>query len=216
MVRRFTGIVGVLLLIGTTTHAGGWAVVTVRTLPDHVITGDPVTLTYAVRVHGMALTDGLRGSVEARSGTLLVRATAVPAGEKGHYRAMFALPRKGDWTLTIESGHGANGSVRLPLTVIGPRESAPLVQDAERGQRLFAAKGCVGCHVRDPAVSNAVEGHRVGPALTGKRYEPEWLKQQLANPPTSATRRAPDWEMPDLDLSDRDIASLVAFINGRD
>jgi mono/diheme cytochrome c family protein len=215
MLRRFTGIMGLLLAIGATSHAGGWAVVTVKTLPDHVTAGEPVTLTYAVRVHGMTLTSGLGGSVEARLGTLLVEATAVPAGDKGHYRAAFTLPRKGEWTVTIDSGY-PNGFARLPLTVIDPRESAPLVRDAERGQRLFAAKGCVTCHVRDTARSNPVVAHRVGPPLTGRRYEPRWLQQQLASPPTSGTRRAPDWEMPDLGLTGHEIAALVAFINERD
>jgi hypothetical protein len=54
----------------------------------------------------------------------------------------------------------------------------------------------------------------VGPDLTGKRFDEAYLKRFLADP-QKVRPRSPDasWEMPDLDLTKREIASLVAFIN---
>ena len=45
--------------------AGGWVVITVTELPDSVVTNQPLTITYAVRQHGMRLLGGLDGRVEA-------------------------------------------------------------------------------------------------------------------------------------------------------
>ena len=52
----------------TSHYLGGWAVVTVDDLPDYVVAGQPVRLSFVVRQHGMTPLDGLRPSVEARSG----------------------------------------------------------------------------------------------------------------------------------------------------
>jgi len=47
---------------------GGWAVITVEQLPDYVTAGQPVTLTFTVRQHGVTRLSGLKPSIEARSG----------------------------------------------------------------------------------------------------------------------------------------------------
>jgi len=60
-------------------EAGGWAVIIVRDLPDHVVVGKSVTLTYAVRQHGMHLLGNLTGKIEARAGTDVVHPAAAPA-----------------------------------------------------------------------------------------------------------------------------------------
>jgi mono/diheme cytochrome c family protein len=93
----------------------------------------------------------------------------------------------------------------------GAQPPRPLAE-ADRGHRLFFAKGCVTCHVRG---TEGTDGMKVGPDLTGRRYPPDYVGTFLADPEksplsksnTTATR------MPKLDLKDREIASLVAFIN---
>ena len=212
MVRTATRLLGIFLLFTTTTRAGGWAVVTLDHLPDHVRTGQPVTFTYAVRVHGAALTDGLHGRVEARLGARVVRAIPMPAGRRGMYTATITLPQAGSWTLTIDSGHGSSGARNVSLAAIASGHPPPVFTEVERGQRLFAAKGCMTCHVH--ADVPTIQSAAVGPRLTGRRFDPEWLRGQLANPPRAAAADEPGAQMPDLDLSSAEIDALVAFLNG--
>ena len=44
---------------------GGWAVVTLDDVPDAVVAGKPVTLTFTVRQHGHTLLDNVRPSIDA-------------------------------------------------------------------------------------------------------------------------------------------------------
>jgi len=203
-----------LTLSAVALEAGGWAVITVTDLPDYVVVGEPVTLTYAVRQHGMRLLTGLTGKIEARAGADIVHTAAVRVSEPGHYSATLTFPNAGTWTIAISSGFGGqfDGS-RITLQAIERDRPAPTVSEVERGQRLFVAKGCITCHVH-----RAIEGRSTsaGPALTKKRYEPERLKRFLAHPPQAEPFEPPRWQMPDLNLHDKDIASLMAFINSTD
>ena len=76
------------------------------------------------------------------------------------------------------------------------------------------AKGCFTCHV-NTEVTNA-QSMNIGPDLTGRRYPAEPLAKFLAHPDsiqlTRTTRPGP-WKMPNLGLTEREIASLVAMIN---
>ena len=67
---------GLLVLSATALNAGGWVVITVKDLPDYVVVGKPVTVTYAVRQHGKHLLNGLDGRLEMRSGAHAISAAA--------------------------------------------------------------------------------------------------------------------------------------------
>ena len=54
-------------LAAVTAYAGGWATVTVKTMPEYLIAGKPAELRLLVRQHGVSPIDGL---------TVAVRATA--------------------------------------------------------------------------------------------------------------------------------------------
>ena len=212
--RRFSRMLPALVLLPVMPHnAGGWAVVTVRDHPDHAIAGQPLDLAYAVRQHGMRLVPGLRGRVVARAGGLAAAADAAPTSTDGHYVARLTLPRSGDWTITIHSGFGDSKVGLLPLRAAASGSRAlPAPSDAERGQRLFVAKGCVTCHFHaGSGVAGEAWTAAVGPELTDRRFPADYLARFLADPsikpPTTAAR------MPDLDLAPREIAALVAFIN---
>ena len=205
---RCSSILLLMTLAAATVFAGGWVVITVQDLPDHIIAGRPVTLTYAVRQHGNKLTSGLSGRIEARSGGRVVEARAMGTSEQGYYSATLTLPGSGNWTIAIDSGFGGNfDSSRVVLPAIASDASRPTLSDADRGQRLFAAKGCAMCH-RHPAIEGpSVEA---APALNARRYQTEFLKQFLAHP----SKSKPDQlEMPDLGLRGTEITSLVAFLN---
>jgi hypothetical protein len=149
-----SGVLLTLAVVGL--NAGGWVVITVTNVPDHVVVGEPFTLTYAVRQHGMHLLGGLTGRIEARAGATVVRAAAVRASAPGHYSATLLFPRTGDWTIEIFSGFsGPLSGSRITWQVIEPDRPAPAVSEPERGRRLFVAKGCVTCHAH-----GAVESRR--------------------------------------------------------
>jgi cytochrome c553 len=147
-----------------------------------------------------------------KSADAQVTAVARPVGEKGHYVATLTVPSAGEYKTRIESGFGSSENNLLPLRAIaaGAQPPRPLA-DADRGHRLFYAKGCVTCHVRG---SEGTDGIKAGPDLTGRRYPPDYVAKFLADPDKSPLSKsiAKPW-MPKLDLKDREIASLVAFIN---
>jgi cytochrome c551/c552 len=217
MVSRFIPFLscsGLLLVLASAVlDAGGWAVITVKDLPDHVVVGTPVTLTYAVRQHGRDLLGGLDGRLEMRADGRLLRTAAAATPETGYYSATFTVPTPGNWTVDIFSGFaGASGAISsIKIRAIEPDALVPALTATERGQRLFTAKGCVTCHVHSAAHGQSISSG--APELTSKRYQPEYLKQLLANPP--APRQTGGLAMPDLKLRDAEIASLVAFLNAR-
>jgi mono/diheme cytochrome c family protein len=195
---------------------GGWAIVTVDDLPDYVVAGKPVRLSFVVRQHGMTPLDGLEPGVQAKSGGVDVSVKAVPDHGTGRYAATLNLSRPGDWTVTINSGFGGRSTTLLPLQAIAQDAAPPrALSEVERGRRLFLAKGCFTCHVntevtRAPSLS-------IGPELTGRRYPADILARFLAHPEsvqlTQLPRTSP-FRMPNLGLKDQEVASLVAMING--
>jgi mono/diheme cytochrome c family protein len=193
---------------------GGWAVITVDDLPDYVVAGTPVKLSFAVRQHGRTLLGNLRPEVIAKGSGEEVQAVTSSSGLRDRYAASLTIPRAGDWTVTIKSGFGPANVTLLPIKVIerGVAPPRPL-PGAERGMRLFVAKGCVTCHTLEE--TSAWQSLNVGPSLTGRRYVPEVLATFLADPDKSPLARntVSDARMPNLGLEEREIAALVSFIN---
>jgi mono/diheme cytochrome c family protein len=183
-------------------NTGGWAVITVDHLPDAVEVGKAVALSYTVRQHGENPIDQLHGRVEAKSGRLSATGIVRANAKRGHYTALLTLPSAGDWTITIRSGFGKSDVTLLPVTAVASAAGLTrTVSDADRGERLFVAKGCVTCHRQIP----------VGPKLDGKRFDATFLAGYLANPPAPSAGKP---AMPNLGLQQREIASLVAYLNG--
>jgi len=227
MKRLSLGILGAVLVASTVAFAsmGGWAVVTVSKIPDAWIAGKPLQLSWQVRQHGLSRLEGLKPTLEARAGSRRIAGTtwAFNAdGQKG-YRGTITFPEPGDWQVTINSGFGRSRAVLIPwrvvdsvTTVRGTVEDhlvkigVPAFSEAERGRRMFAATGCVTCHVhRDVGITGELSDF--GPDLTDKKFPPAYLARFLADPsikPSTDGKR-----MPSLALREKDIAPLVAFIN---
>ena len=206
--------IAVLVVAGFTSLAadhGGWATVTVENLPDHLVVATPYNLTFSVRQHGEELLSDLAPSVHLKSGRGDVVARAVQTNRPGYYTATINVPAKGDWSATVQSGFHDSKLKLMPLAAL-PRGArlSKAVTVAERGQRLFVAKGCVMCHQHAQTAEYGSEN--VGPNLTEKRFAAGYLREFLADPsikpPTNGRR------MPKLNLSDNDIGALIAFING--
>lgn len=199
-----------LLLLPLFAALGGWASVTLETVPDYIVAGQPVTLNYTVRQHGVAPLSGLTTSVDARSGELAATAVATAAGRTGQYSATLTLPRPGDWTISINTGFWPKRVTLLPIKVIAAGTPAPVIADADRGQRLFLAKGCVTCHVHREVPA---EGVAYGPDLSGRHFPADYLAQFLADPAKVLKARGSTKTMPNLELRPAEIAALVAFLN---
>lgn len=195
----------VLPLIGA---YGGWATITVEDLPDYGVVRQPLNLTFTVRQHGVSKLSNLEPRVEARASGVKAAAMAEPGKEAGQYTARLVLPQAGQWTITIHSGFGPSRVTLLPMQVIEPAAQAPLaLPAAERGRRLFVAKGCATCHLhRDVSGSGVVA---VGLELTSRRLAPEYLQRFLADPSIVGSGN----RMPNLNLKQPEIAALVAFLN---
>jgi len=195
-----------LLTVATVVYAGGWAIVTLKDLPDYAVAGKPLTLRFAVRQHGVTLLSGLQPSVRATAaGGRNAKAAATPAGATGEYTAGLNLPEPGDWTITIDSGFNGN-VVTLPLLKVIASESpvpAPF-SPITKGLRLFAAKGCVGCHRHAEVNPERTTDARFD--LTTRRFPQDYLSKFLADPSIKPA------EMPNLNLRPEEIEALTAFI----
>ena len=192
--------------------AGGWAVVTVETLPDSLVAATPARLLFAVRQHGQTLVDGLQPTVTAVADKDRISANVQPAGQSGRYVATLTFPRPADWVITVDSGFGANSRLTLlPLAVVADASHAATPQTAVgRGQRLFVAKGCVTCH------QNRLDGNTslgVAPALVPGKHPDGLLASILLKPEAVLAGRSPAGAMPNLGLQPGEVTALVAFIN---
>lgn len=191
-----------LLLPALMGHAGGWAVITVDDLPDYVEAGKAVGLSFMVRQHGQTPLRDIQPKIEAVAGRLTARGAVTPDDKPGHYTASLTLPSAGDWSITIRSGFGNSDITLRPLAAVEQGKSLTgSVTDIERGHRLFVAKGCVTCH----------QQIEVGPRLEGKRFDVTYISGFLAKPPTTPSKGTSP--MPNLGLQQREIASLVAYLN---
>jgi mono/diheme cytochrome c family protein len=144
-----------------------------------------------------------------------VRAAATAGKRDGEYAASLVLPESGEWTITVHSGFGNSRLSLVPLSAItgGAAAAPPKVSEAERGRRLFVAKGCATCHVhRDAQTTGSLD---IGPELSERRFAAPYLGRFLANPAATRAADRPENQatMPDLNLKSGEIAALVSFLN---
>ncbi|MDH4132017.1 MAG: c-type cytochrome, partial [Gemmatimonadota bacterium] len=198
---------GLLLAPLPTSSIGGWAVISVEHLPDYALSGRSFDLVFAVRQHGVEPLSGLEPKVDVSSGGFRKSVAATPTGREGVYRASLEIPNPGDWTITINSGFGPSRVTLVPITAVQAAGALPVLPAAERGRRLFVAKGCVTCHTHGEVPTE--KSWNMGPDLTGKRYPEELLRQRLTDPKSVM----PEAKMPNPELKSAEIAALTAFIN---
>jgi mono/diheme cytochrome c family protein len=215
MIRKLLPLTFVLVLAVTLRlGAGGWAVVTLDTLPESVVASTPVRLSFTVRQHGQTLMDGLQPMVAAVADKDQVGSAAQPVGQTGRYVATLTFPRPGGWVITVDSGFGVNSRLTLlPLPVVAKAShpaTAPTA--AARGLRLFVAKGCVSCHQNSLGSANTSFGF--APALVARKYDDGHLASILLRPESVLARsQQPVGAMPNLGLQPDEVTALVAFIN---
>lgn len=89
----------------------------------------------------------------------------------------------------------------------------PAISQAELGEQLFVAKGCITCHVNNK-VDRAYEYWTIDMGatnLTKFSASPEVLRLRLKDPAEVKS----DTKMPQLNLSEAEIEALIAFINSK-
>lgn len=92
------------LIIVPAVSAGGWAVVTVDELPVSAVAGEPLTIGFMVRQHGISPTSGLSPTITftlPKDEQFTV--TAKEDEVTGHYSASVTLPKEGDWYWTVDA-----------------------------------------------------------------------------------------------------------------
>jgi hypothetical protein len=107
---------------------GGWAVVTLDRLPAQVIAGEPVSIGFMIRAHGVTPvnTDGL--SIEANhleSGERL-SVSAVSGDSEGHYTAVLTFPRSGAWEWGVSMGPYSFTQPMPTLEVLSAELASPV------------------------------------------------------------------------------------------
>ena len=198
----------VAALVAGVVTMGGWAVVTVKDLPEYFIAGKQYTIEFQVRQHGRTLLSGLRPQlVINRPGAREVVIPAVARSAEGTYAVTFTAPAAGDVRFTIRSGF-MNNELRLyPQPVIAAGTSRPAMAARDRGQVLFVAKGCNTCH-SNIDLANRPDNQlvTVGPELGGRHLAREYVIQKVKNPASE--------KMPDLGLTDAEANAIAALLNG--
>ena len=203
--RLRTGLLSALIVFPAgSLLSGGWALVTVENPPERLVAGSPYTIEYSVRVHGRELLPGLKGTVEAKAGSRVVRADA-RALTAGKYSASLTVPSAGLWTITVHSGFGPAKTTMLPIPVAAAGAPMVAMAEPERGQHLFVAKGCVICHVEMKVIPVDVRS---------TRYDEKFVKQLLLNPQAMPKRHSAGVDMPNLELKPAEISALAAYLAG--
>ena len=150
------GLIVALLAVGAAipAAAGGWAVVTLDSLPEGVVPGVDFTVGFTVRQHGVTLLSDLNPApvVTARNTATgeVVRSTADDDG-RGHYSARLTLPTAGEWTWGIQ----AFGGQVQPMPAIAVSGAAPPSLESP-GRAAPAALGVVAAGVAALGIGLAI------------------------------------------------------------
>ena len=194
-------------LIAGLVGMGGWAVVSVKALPEYLVAGQQYTLEFQVRQHGRNLLNDLRPRLEMRSAERELGTIAARRSAEGTYSVTFTPPPVDRLFLTIQSGFGDSQLRLYPMAVVSPGTARPAMSLADRGQALFVAKGCNTCHANSD-LTNPPENRTltVGPALGGRHLPSQLVIQKVKQPASQI--------MPDLGLTDAEAAAIAAFVSG--
>jgi hypothetical protein len=119
------------LAVSSAASAGGWATVSLESLPVGVSSGETWDAQITILRHGVTPTDGAAPSVTVRKGSDTETFKAEPTGKTGRYEAPVVFPEAGQWMLEIDNGLVATGygesatTTFGPVTIGGPSVGAP-------------------------------------------------------------------------------------------
>ncbi|MCX6022990.1 MAG: LPXTG cell wall anchor domain-containing protein [Chloroflexi bacterium] len=111
--------------------AGGWLVITLDSSPTGVRPGEPFTVGFMVRQHGVQPIDNVDPIVTAMnpaSGERIGARGKGDGGGQGHYAVTLTLPSAGQWDWSIEAW--GRPAAMTPILAGFPAMQAPAVPDA--------------------------------------------------------------------------------------
>jgi hypothetical protein len=108
------------LAVSSAASAGGWATVSLASLPVGVSSGETWNAQITVLRHGVTPTDGAAPSMTIRNGSESTTFEAEPTGKTGGYEARVVFPEPGRWMLEIDNGLVATGYGESATTTFGP------------------------------------------------------------------------------------------------
>lgn len=138
----FIGIVALFAaVIAPSALAGGWAVVTLDSLPSEVLLKQPIKIGFVVRQHG--LTPWVCDCVQVRgyhsTGELIE--TPAKMDEPGHYTAALVFTKTGVWHWDIGSGLYPDWQPMPDLEVVDPAEVESAFANAQANKSLAHYSG---------------------------------------------------------------------------
>ena len=131
-----------LLLLPAPALAGGWAVVTLDTLPGAVTAGEPVSIGFTVRQHGLTplRVEQIRVSAQNEAGGERLEWIARPEGKAGHFSVEITLPAPGRWTWGVSTGLYPEIQT-MPVITVSPEATASQEAPASGSSLPFWAAG---------------------------------------------------------------------------
>jgi len=135
MIRRIILIVGILMLLlpAAVALAGGWVVISLDALPDHIRAGEPVTLSFMVRQHGRTPIHDVEPKLTATNVETgqQIEASAEPMKELGRFMVTVDFPDEGQWEWSISAEPFPQAATFAPLTVLPAEQPAGSAQQIE-------------------------------------------------------------------------------------
>jgi hypothetical protein len=202
-----------LALPAVVAFVGGWATISVEDLPDHLVASQPTILTFTVRQHGVSPLSDLTPRVIAVNAKQRLQVVAKPTSTKGQYQASLVIPGEGTWAITVESGFGPSKLALAPMTALSMSAAAATpLEAAERGRRVFIARGCSMCHEHAGARAGEKALDVAAPELTGRTYPLAMLSRQVTDPAGAAAFLKREGKMPPQSLRPTEIAAIAEFL----
>ena len=194
-------------------NAGGWGVTTLDGWPQTMVAGKTFTVTFVVRQHGNHVNTSVEPEFDfhnqATGKVLRVKAKLLSRLER--FMAVITFPSAGEWEGEIISFP----QQRLPNVMVTKVDKVIKVDKVEQGKMLFVAKGCFMCHAHSNITRSGEYSGAYGaggaPTLTPNKWDAAYLRTWLKNP--KAVK--PTTQMPNLELKDKEIESLVAFLTAK-
>ena len=198
--------VAAALIAGLVTM-GGWAVVTVKSLPEYYVAGQQYTIEFQIRQHGHNFLSDLEPQLLVKLGGGDEQRIPAKNLGKGTYSVAFTAPRAGPLYLTIKSSFGASDLRLYPATVVASGANPARMSQMDRGRVLFVAKGCNACHANSDLIDRPDNQQiAVGPPLGGRRLARDYVIAKVKSPSSQT--------MPHLGLSDAEAAAIATFLSG--
>jgi hypothetical protein len=124
MLKRLVSLaalIAALVSLASPLMAGGKVDIKTSALPDRIIAGAPVAVTFTVSYPNGQPVSRIKPLVIATQGDQKVVAHAIPAKKSGGYSAQLTLPSDGEWTIVVDSQYCSNTATMHGVKVLAAK-----------------------------------------------------------------------------------------------